>query len=84
MAQPVSARDFRNDNAGYLRRVAAGESFLVTSNGIPVAEVRPATRRLFIPAEELIEAFRTLPPIDAAALRSDLALLEDGGYEARA
>jgi len=41
MASTIAARDLRNDSAAILRRANAGEEFVVTSNGIPVARVVP-------------------------------------------
>jgi len=38
----ISQRELRNDNAEVIRAVEAGESFLVTKNGAPVAVVKPA------------------------------------------
>ncbi len=37
----ISQRELRNDNAGIIRAVEAGESFVVTKNGTPVALVHP-------------------------------------------
>jgi prevent-host-death family protein len=37
----VAAGELRNDTAGVLRRVAAGESVQITVKGQPVAELRP-------------------------------------------
>ncbi|MGY1669418.1 type II toxin-antitoxin system Phd/YefM family antitoxin [Geodermatophilus sp. SYSU D00710] len=37
----VASRELRNDTAGVLRRVAAGEVVQVTVNGEPVAELGP-------------------------------------------
>lgn len=40
----IASRELRNDTAGVLRRVEAGESLTVTSNGRPVAQLVPVTR----------------------------------------
>lgn len=37
----ISQRQLRNDSGAVLRAVEAGEVFIVTSNGRPVAELRP-------------------------------------------
>ena len=39
----ISQRELRNDSAAVLRKVAAGESFRVTTRGNPVAVVSPLT-----------------------------------------
>ncbi|MGY1771927.1 type II toxin-antitoxin system Phd/YefM family antitoxin [Blastococcus sp. SYSU D00813] len=41
----VASRELRNDTAGVLRRVAAGESVEITVNGQPVAELGPLRTR---------------------------------------
>lgn len=38
----VSQREMRNNSGELLRRVAAGESVLVTNNGVPAAVLVPA------------------------------------------
>ncbi|WP_368502474.1 type II toxin-antitoxin system Phd/YefM family antitoxin [Actinomyces sp.] len=39
----IPHRELRNDSAAILRRVEAGESFEITNNGRPVAELVPIT-----------------------------------------
>ena len=41
MATTIPQRELRNDISAVLRRVAAGEEFVVTVSGRPVAELRP-------------------------------------------
>jgi prevent-host-death family protein len=38
----ISIDDIKRDLAGYLRRVEAGETFVIVQAGKPVAEIRPA------------------------------------------
>jgi prevent-host-death family protein len=45
-AKTITQRELRNDNAKVIEGVAAGESFIVTRNGVPVAEIRPFHQRL--------------------------------------
>ncbi len=52
-------------------RVLAGETLVVTSDGEPVAELRPLRRR-GPDAAALLERFRHLPPIDPHRFRSDI------------
>ena len=42
----VAARDLRNDTAGVLRRVQAGEDIVLTVRGAPVARIVPVSSRL--------------------------------------
>ena len=44
MATDVPQRELRNDTAGVLRRVEAGERVRITVHGRPVAELVPAGR----------------------------------------
>lgn len=41
----ISQRELRNDNAGVMRLVESGESFIITRNGTPVAQLTPLPRR---------------------------------------
>ncbi len=41
MATLIAQRELRNNNADILNRVEAGESFVVTRNGVVVADVVP-------------------------------------------
>lgn len=57
----VATRELRNNTAGVLRRVEAGESIVITKRGKPVAEVvphRPREQR-WMPREELVELLKT-------------------------
>lgn len=46
----ISHRELRNESGRVLKAVAAGESFTITNNGEPVAQLVPLdTRRLGLP-----------------------------------
>jgi prevent-host-death family protein len=67
MPETIGQRQLRNDNAEIMRRVEAGESFVITRNGKPVADLvphgnKPKKRRYTV--REMQEQFRQLPPID--------------------
>lgn len=75
MAETISQRELRNDNAEIMRRVEAGEAFVVTRNGKPIADlvphgVPPKKRKTF---REMQEEFRRLPPIDVEQWYKDRA-----------
>lgn len=67
--QVIGQRELRNDNAEIMRRVEAGESFTVTRNGRPVADLiphqvdRPVRRRT---VGEWQAEFRRMTPADSA------------------
>jgi len=67
----VTVRDLRNNGGDVLDRVVRGESFVVTRDGAPVAELAPLRRRS-APAAELIARRRALPPVDPSALKRDI------------
>ena len=65
MSTEIRQSELRNDNAAIMRRVADGESFTVTVNGRPVADVVPhqrdTGRRRFVPADEFVAMTETSP-----------------------
>ncbi len=77
----IAQRELRNDNARVIDRVVAGESFVVTRNGVPVAELRPlaATARSVVPTSALAAFVTSGPPVDAEHFRADLDALIDQG-----
>ncbi len=75
MAVEVASRELRNNMAGLLRRVQAGEQVVVTARGKPVASLVPfePARRRWLPRAEFarrLEVVRADP-----GLREDLARL---------
>ena len=74
MTRTIAQRELRNDNARVIDAVAAGESFVVTRNGVPVAELRPIQRmrRSFVPKAELVALAAAGPHIDSEQFRLDL------------
>jgi len=56
----IAQRELRNDNATIINRVEEGESFVITRNGEPIAELRPYTagRSRFVKRDAL-EKLRT-------------------------
>lgn len=57
----VATRELRNDTAGVLRRVEAGETVVITVRGKAVADLIPHRRDepRWMPREELIELLKT-------------------------
>lgn len=67
MPEIIGQRRLRNDNAEIMRRVEAGESFVITRNGKPIANLIPLARepeRRRRTVREFQEDMRKLPPID--------------------
>jgi prevent-host-death family protein len=69
----VATRELRNDTAGVLRRVEAGESVVITVRGKPVADLVPhrTGQPRWMPRDELIELLKTHSA--DPGLRDDLA-----------
>lgn len=80
MSTTIPQRDLRNHNAQIIDRVAAGESFTVTRDGVPVAEVIPHVpgRRppRFRPAAEASPRSR-LTSADVAAWAADIRAMSE-------
>ncbi len=78
MAKRINQRTLRNDNAKVIDEVVAGETFVVTRSGEPVAELRPykveagEARRTFVRKEELLQIAARSPRIDLARFRADI------------
>ncbi|MGW0517900.1 type II toxin-antitoxin system Phd/YefM family antitoxin [Crossiella sp. NPDC003009] len=67
----LTQREFRNNSAAVMDAVEAGETYHITRSGVPVAELRPLSRRRRLSAEELVARHRKLPRVDATQLREE-------------
>ena len=72
----MSVRDLRNRGGDVLARVQLGETLTVTSDGRPVAELRPVPRRS-LSASELVARWARLPRVDGDELRADIDAVID-------
>jgi prevent-host-death family protein len=81
MARTIAQRELRNRNAMVIDAVTAGETFVVTRNGEPVAELRPirAGRRTFISRDEVAALAAFGVRIDHRQFRADLDRSIDQG-----
>lgn len=81
MTKTIAQRELRNDNAKVIEAVAAGETFVITRNGEPVAELRPlqAGRRTFVAREEVAALATPGVRIDRHQFRADLDRVIDQG-----
>ena len=79
MVKTIPQRELRNENAKVMDAVAAGETFVVTRNGEPVAELRPirAGRRTFITRAEVAALATANVRIDRDQFRADLDAVID-------
>jgi prevent-host-death family protein len=72
----VSIRELRNHGGDVVDRVASGEQITITRAGKAVAELRPVADPP-LAAEALLARWRTVPAVDATALRADIDELLD-------
>ena len=74
MSRIIAQRELRNDNAKIIEAVRAGETFVVTRNGEPVAELRPfrAGRRTLVAREEVAALANAGVRIDRHQFRADV------------
>ena len=82
MTKTIAQRELRNENAKIIDAVTAGETFVVTRNGEPVAELRPVRsgRRTFISREDVAALAVARVRIDRHQFRTDLDRLIDQGW----
>ena len=77
MSRTISQRELRNDSGAILREVQAGQTIIVTRNGIPVADLRAVPQRRFVPRAVIAEAARSAPRVNADRMRADLDAVVD-------
>jgi antitoxin (DNA-binding transcriptional repressor) of toxin-antitoxin stability system len=80
----ISQRELRNQSGQIMRALEAGESFVVTRDGAPVAELSPLRRRHDARLATVLEIFRCAPRVDYVRLRKDLDRLADPDPRPRA
>jgi prevent-host-death family protein len=83
MTRMITQRELRNQSGEIMRALDRGEDFVVTRNGVPVGELRPARRR-FVGRDLLLAVLRTAPPVDRQRFREDLDRLVDQDIDPRA
>jgi prevent-host-death family protein len=80
MAETIGQRELRNDNAEIIRRVLSGESFVITRNGVPVADLIPHQQarepELWPALGEVQARFRQTATVDAEAWKRDIAAVD--------
>jgi prevent-host-death family protein len=83
MATPVSQRELRNDSGAIMRRVQQGERFMVTRNGVPVADLVPHGESgpdrppRFVAVAQIAAGTSELPDWDTARFSRELEELKN-------
>jgi prevent-host-death family protein len=68
----ITQRELRNESGEIMRAVEAGETFVVTRNGVPAAELRPLRRRVVVRRDDAVAGAARLPALDYATFRRDV------------
>jgi prevent-host-death family protein len=77
MTREITGRELRNGSGEVMRALDKGEAFVVTRNGVPVAELTPLRHGSFVPRATVLAAFSNAPAIDPTRLRADLDTIVD-------
>lgn len=77
MERIITQRELRNESGEIMRALDAGESFVITRNGVPVGELIPLRNRRFTSKAEVIAGFAHSPRIDYARFRADVDAILD-------
>jgi prevent-host-death family protein len=77
MRRTITQRELRNESGRIMRALDKGNSFVITRNGVPVGELVPIRRRMFVAAETAVAAFAGAPRVDRKRFRQDLDRLID-------
>lgn len=72
MTRVISQRELRNDSGEIMRAVEAGESFVVTRNGVPTAQLQPLRRRTVVSRDQAHPSAARLPRMDRERFRRDV------------
>jgi len=67
-----------------MRGLDAGQTYVVTRNGVPVGELAPLRRHRFVNADTAIAMFKGAPSVDLERLRADLDRVASQDMEPRA
>lgn len=82
MGDVIGQRELRNDSGAIMRRVERGESFTVTRNGTPVADLvphavgAPSGRLRFVSVDTIAAGAAALPEWGARTFITELAELD--------
>jgi prevent-host-death family protein len=72
MPRIITQRELRNESGQIMKAVDAGETFIVTRNGVPAAELRPIGRHRFVSTSTLLDAAASLARLDAGRFFADV------------
>ena len=74
----IGAYEAKSKLPEILRRVEAGERFIITNRGVPVAELRPVCGDAMPSARQAISGMKNLSKISGISTRALRLLIEQG------
>jgi len=77
MADRITQRELRNRSGDVMRRLDAGEEFVITRNGVAVGRLLPDRSRRFVPTDVAIANLRATAAIDPERFRADVDAILD-------
>ena len=77
MSRQITQRELRNGSGRIMRALDRGKSFIVTRNGVPIGELVPLRRRVFVTADAAVAAFAGSPRVALRRFRKDVDALID-------
>lgn len=72
MSRTISQRELQSASDEMMSALAHGESFIVTRNGIPVAELTSAQSRRYVNKEAVLQTLLGTRSIDPIQFRKDV------------
>ena len=79
MQATLTQRELRNESGRVMREVASGATFIVTSNGRPVAELSPIQDTWFSNTAAVLSRFSGAPAVDGGSFKADIDGFVDMG-----
>ena len=73
----ITQRELRNNSGRIMRELDKGKRFVITRNGVPVAELTPVRRRMFVSREEVMASRAGFARVDFRRFRQDVDAVID-------
>jgi prevent-host-death family protein len=77
MSRRITQRELRNESGRIMRALDQGKSFIVTRNGVPVGELIPLRKRVFVPVDAALAVFAGAPRVARKRFRREVDRLID-------
>jgi antitoxin (DNA-binding transcriptional repressor) of toxin-antitoxin stability system len=84
MSTEITQRQLSNNSDDIMRGLDQGQTFVVTRNGVPVAELKPLHRPPSMSAEAATTGVSGTPSVGLGSLRNDLDQVASQEFEPRA